>query len=212
MAIRLVLADDHPLILDALQSLFKLEKDFEVVACCRDGVEAVHAVREHGPDILVLDVRMPGKDGLQVAWEIKAEKLPTRVVILTGEIDEVQVMDAIRIGVQGIVLKELAPKLLVQCIRQVYAGEMWIERRLQGQVLGKVLTRENVPQEADVPLTPGEMSVVRLVITGLRNKEIAERLFVSEGTVKVHLHNIYEKLKVNGRMALVRYMQEKQLM
>ena len=103
-SIRIVIADDHPLILDALNNLFRFEKDFQVVAECRDGVDTMEAVRKYQPDILVLDIRMPGKDGLQVLWEINAEKLATRVVLLTAEMDEDQVVDAMRLGVKGIVL------------------------------------------------------------------------------------------------------------
>ncbi len=211
-SIRIVIADDHPLILDALNNLFRLEKDFQVVAECRDGVDTMEAVRKYQPEILVLDIRMPGKDGLQVLWEINAEKLQTRVVLLTAEMDEDQVMDAMRLGVKGIVLKEMAPKLLVQCIRQVNDGELWIERRLERHALEKMLSRELASGRSTSILTPSEMNVVRLAATGFRNKEIAEKLFVSEGTVKVHLHNIYEKLSIDGRVALLRYAQENGLL
>jgi DNA-binding NarL/FixJ family response regulator len=210
--IRVVMADDHPLILDALENLFRLEPDLEVVARCRDGVEALTAVKQHRPDVLVLDIRMPGKDGLQVIWEIAAEKLSTRVVLLTAEIDDAQVLDAIRMGVRGIVLKEMAPKLLVQCIRKVNDGELWIEKRLEKHALEQLLRREAAEREATSLLTASEMNVVRLAAGGLRNKDIAGKLFISEGTVKVHLHNIYEKLGIDGRMALLRYAQENGLL
>ena len=126
---------------------------------------------------------MPGKDGVQVVWEINAEKLPTRIVLLTAEIDEDQVVDAMRLGVKGIVLKEMAPKLLVQCVRQVNDGELWIERRLERHALERMLSREPTPGRSTSILTPSETNVVRLAATGFRNKEIAEKLFVSEGTV-----------------------------
>jgi DNA-binding NarL/FixJ family response regulator len=101
MPIRLVLADDHPLILDGLESLFRLEEDFEVLARCADGVQALDAVRRLQPDVLVLDIRMPGKDGLQVARELQAEKLPSRVVLLAAELDEEQALEAVRSGVKA---------------------------------------------------------------------------------------------------------------
>jgi len=116
MPITLVLADDHPLILDGMENLFRAEDDFKILARCLDGMEALLAVREHKPDILILDLRMPGKGGLEVLRAMKEEGHPTRVVVLTGAVDEVEVAEAIRLGARGLVLKELAPKLLVQCI------------------------------------------------------------------------------------------------
>ena len=142
MPITLVIADDHPLILDAMENLFRLEKDFKVVARCLDGDEALKAVRRHKPDILVLDIQMPAKDGLVVLREMRKEKLPTRVVVLTATLDEEGLTEAVRLGVRGLVLKELAPKLLVQCIRKVHAGELWLEKRSVSSALEKLLQRE----------------------------------------------------------------------
>jgi DNA-binding NarL/FixJ family response regulator len=211
MPIRLVLADDHPLILDGLGNLFQLEKDFEVVARCTDGIETMKAVHRHRPDLLILDIRMPGKNGFEIAREMNEEKLPTRVILLTAALDEKELLEAFRLDIQGIVLKEMAPQLLVQCIRKVHAGEKWIESRLAKQALEKMLQREAGMREAAELLTPRERDILHMVACGLRNKEIAEKLFISEGTVKIHLHNIYEKLKVDGRLALLRYAQGKDL-
>jgi len=211
MPIRLVLADDHPLILDGLENLFHLEKDFQVVARCTDGIETMQAVRQHQPDVLILDIRMPGKDGLEIAREMRKEKLPTRVVLLTAALDEEKLLAAVRLGVQGIVLKEMAPKLLVQCIRKVHAGEQWIERLSARQALEKMLRREAGARAIAAILTPREIDIVRMVAQGLHNKEIADKLFIGEGTVKTHLHNIYEKLNVDSRLALLSYAHEKGL-
>ena len=211
MPITLVLADDHPLILDGIENLFQLEKDFKLVARCIDGEEALRAVRVHRPDVLVLDIRMPVRDGLSVLREMKKEKLPTRAVLLTAALDEDELAEAVRLGVRGLVLKELAPKLLVQCIRQVHAGELWLEKRSVAGALEKLLQREAGKQEISRVLTPREVEIVHQVAAGLRNKEIAERLFIGEGTVKIHLHNIYQKLGVDSRLKLTRYAQEKGL-
>lgn len=211
MPIRLVLADDHPLVLDGLENLFRTEEDFQVLARCINGVETLQAVREHEPDVLVLDIRMPVKDGLEVAREIRKENLPTRVVLLTAVLEERELLEAVRLGVQGIVLKEMAPQMLLRCIRKVHAGEQWIEHRSAKQALEKLLRREAGTREVAAKLTPQEVTIVRLVAGGLRNKEIADKLHISEGTVKVHLHNIFEKLKVDSRLALLRYAQEKGL-
>jgi DNA-binding NarL/FixJ family response regulator len=185
-----------------LVNLFRLEKDFEVVARCMDGLETMKAVSQHRPDILILDIRMPAKNGLEIAKEMLNEKLPTRVVLPTAALDEEELVEAVHLGVQGILLKEMAPQFLVQCIRKVSAREQWIERDSTRRALEKMLQGEAAAREIADLLTPREIDIVRMVAKGLRNKEIGDRLCVSEGTVKVHLHNIYDKLKVDGRLAL----------
>ena len=212
MPITLVLSDDHPLILDGMENLFRLEKDFKVVARCVDGEEAIRAVRKYKPDVLVLDIRMPGTDGLGVLRGMKKEKLSARVVLLTGALDEEELAEAVRLGVRGVVLKEMAPKLLVQCIRQVHAGELWLEKRSVANALEKLLQREVGQREVAQLLTPREIEIVKQVAAGRRNTEIGKRLFISEGTVKMHLHNIYQKLGVDSRINLTRYAQGKGLL
>jgi len=211
MPIRLVLADDHHFILDGLESLFRLEEDFQVVARCTNGEETLQAVRQHRPDILILDIRMPRKDGLAIAREIQSERLPTRIVLLTAELDEDQLLEAVRLGVQGIVLKEMAPQLLVQCIHKVHNGGQWLERNSTKLALEKMLKRTDGAREMANLLTAREIDLIQMIAKGLRNKEIAGRLFISEGTVKVHLHHIYEKLGIDGRLALLRFAQDKGL-
>lgn len=212
MPITLVLADDHPLILNGLESLFRMEGDFEVLASCSHGGEAMDAVRSHRPDVAVLDVRMPGMTGLDIVREMRSEKLPCRTVLLTAALDEDETVEAARLAVDGVVLKEMASQLLVQCIRKVHAGEQWIERHSTQQALEKMLRRESGAIEASSVLTAREIDLVRLAATGMRNKEIADKLFISEGTVKVHLHNIYDKLGLEGRFALIRYARDKALL
>src|SRR5262245_59568158 len=116
MSIRLVIADDHPFILIGLENLFHLEPDVEVLARCRDGEETLQAVRRHQPDLLILDLRMPKKDGLAVLQELHEEKLPTRIVVLTAELEENDALRLLRLGVSGIVIKEMAMRCLVECI------------------------------------------------------------------------------------------------
>ncbi len=211
MSITLVLADDHPLILNGLGNLFMLERDMEVLASCTSGSETLQAVLRYRPDVVLLDIRMPDMSGLEVARVIRREGLPTRMVLLTATLDDAEMIEALQLGIHGIVLKEMAPQLLVQCIRKVYAGEQWVERKTSRQALERMLKKESGEREVATLLTPREIDLVRMVAAGLRNREIGEKLFISEGTVKVHLHNIYEKLKVDGRMALSRYAREKGL-
>jgi DNA-binding NarL/FixJ family response regulator len=211
MPITLVLADDHPLILDGLESLLKAEQDFTVLARCSTGEETVAAVREHNPDILVLDIRMPGMDGFEVLRELKPAKLPTRVVLLTAALEEQALVEVIGLGVRGVVLKEMAPRLLVRCIRTVHAGEQWLEKRASARALDTLVRREAGLRRASTILTTRELAIVRAIANGRRNKEIAEQLKIAEGTVKVHLHNIYQKLGVDSRLALMLYARQNAL-
>jgi DNA-binding NarL/FixJ family response regulator len=213
MTIRVVIADDHPLILNALEGLFKSQGDFAMTARCATGEEALQAVRRHRPDVLILDLRMRGMDGLAVIRAMNEAELETRVVLLTAELDESEALEAIRLGVKGVVLKEMAPRLLLQCVRTVSAGGQWLERTSTAHALKTMLDRENASQTVlKAGLTPRELEIVRAVATGLRNREIAERLNISEGTIKVHLHNIYEKLNVDSRVALTLYAHERRLL
>ena len=207
----LVLADDHPIVLDGLEQLFRLEAGLDVVARCRDGEETLQAVRSLAPDVLVLDVRMPGGDGLAVLHTLEEEGLPTRVVLLTAGLEDEQLLEAIRAGARGVVLKDMAPQLLVEAVRTVLGGGQWLEKGLGGRALTRLLQRERGLAEAARHLTPRELEIVRMVASGLRNRAIAARLYITEGTVKVHLHNIYEKLGVDGRVELTLYPQEKGL-
>jgi DNA-binding NarL/FixJ family response regulator len=209
--IRLLLADDHPLILDALENLFHLEADCEVIARCRDGEEALTAIQRHQPDVVILDIRMPRVDGLAVLRELRREGCRTRVVLLTAAANESDVLEAVRLGVDGVVLKDMASQALLQCVRQVNAGGQWIEPRFLHRALDKALRRETGERELRAVLTPRELDIVRMVVRGLRNKEVAKQLYISEGTVKIHLHNIYDKLQVSSRLELLRYVQDKGL-
>ncbi|MEI7673717.1 MAG: response regulator, partial [Deltaproteobacteria bacterium] len=142
VTIRIVAIDGHPLTLKGLESLFNVQPDFELVAVCTEGGKALECVRKHKPDIVLLDIKLPGADGLTIAREIMAESNPSRIVIYTAVIEEEQMLDAVRMGVYGIVLKEMAPQLLVQCIQKIAAGEKWIEGRSARLSLENMLRRE----------------------------------------------------------------------
>ena len=157
MPIRLVLADDHPIVLDGLENLFRLEPDFRVVARCVNGEECLAAVRRFQPDVLVLDIRMPGKDGLAVLRELHREKQPVKVVLLAAALEEEEVLEALRLGVRGMLLKELAPQMVVQCVRKVHAGGQWVEKQAFGRALDTLLRREAGEREAAGVLTPREI-------------------------------------------------------
>ena len=211
MAISIVVADDHPIVLDGLEQLFRLEGDMVLTARCRNGGEALDAVRAHRPDVLVLDIRMPGLDGLSVLRTLREEGLPSRVVLLTVSLDEDQLVEAVRLGVSGVVLKEMAPQILVRAVREVHAGGQFLESGVVGRALRKMIEREAQAKEASSVLTARELEIVRMVAAGLRNRAIGDKLFISEGTVKIHLHHIYEKLGVSGRLELALYARNKGL-
>lgn len=203
--IRIVLADDHVIVLDGLEQLFRLEPELEVVARSTTAEAAVKAVQEHRPDVLVLDLVMPGHDGMWVLRELSELNLPTRTVLLTAHVEENRLVEAIRLGVWGIVLKEMAPRMLMECVRKVHAGEKWLEQQSVTRAIERMQRRESEIDRLTRLLTPRELEIVRLASEGLRNKEIGERLSITEGTVKIHLHNIYEKLGVTGRSQLILY-------
>jgi DNA-binding NarL/FixJ family response regulator len=208
MLISLVLADDHPLVLSGLERLFELEPDCEVLACCGDGEEALEAVRRYQPDVLVLDSRMPALDGLGVLRAMVREDSPSRVVFLAESAEEELIREAVRLGARGVVLKEMPPGTVLECVRKVYAGEYWLERRSASQALEDLIRREAGSRSLVGVLTPREQEVLPLLCRGLRNKEIAATLSISESTVKVHIQHIYEKLHVKSRLALLRYAED----
>jgi DNA-binding NarL/FixJ family response regulator len=206
--ITVVLADDHPLMLRGLQGLLSTEADFRVVAMCVNGEEALRSIRMYQPDLAVLDLSMPQRDGLSVSREVNREGLATRIVLLAASIDEHRIVEARRLGVGGVVLKEMAPRQLLHCLRRVSSGEFWIERRAAVRALDTLLQRQASLQEIEAILTARELEIARLVASGLRNRRIAQRLFVSEATVKTHLHHIYDKLNVESRGQLILYCTE----
>lgn len=211
MRIRVVLVDDHQIVLHGLQQLFERQEDFEVVCCCRDGAGAVAAVAEHHPDVVILDLRMPEQSGLDVLRTLAARQLSSRVVLLTAAIRDEEVVEAVKLGAMGLVLKESSPDVLLECVRTVHRGQQWIERETLTRAIRSTRDRDAPVQPAGGALTPREVDILKMVAQGLRNKAIAERLTISEGTVKVHLHNIYEKFGVDGRLELLLCAQQKGL-
>jgi DNA-binding NarL/FixJ family response regulator len=214
MAINLVLVDDHPLVLNGLRHLFSADPDLHVLSCCADGETALEVIASQQPDILLLDLKMPKLNGLQVLREMRRQNLQLKVVILTAALNEDEVLEAIQLGVRGVMLKEMPPELLIQCIKKVHAGGEWIEKNSVSRALEKLLKRESDMQNLQKltnHLTPREIDLIRLVAGGFSNKQIAEHRHISEGTVKAHLHNIFDKLQIKSRMALTLYAQNNRL-
>ncbi len=192
--IRVILADDHELVLEGLRAVLEHEPDIEVVAAVTDGVQLMEAVRTHAPDLVVLDIRMPYADGLTCLQKIREEGLNTRVLILTAFDDRDSVQRAFELEVDGFALKTEPPQQTVAAIRQVFYGHM-VFPRTAARWLG---AGRRTPAPDD-PLSQREREVLALVAQGLTNAQIAERLVTSEHTVKFHLQNIYQKLNVANR-------------
>jgi DNA-binding NarL/FixJ family response regulator len=209
--IRLILVEDHAIVLKGLERMFAEDRRFRVMAACRSGNEALSAARRGNADLMVLDLRMPGTSGLDVLRTMSAEKLPIRTVLLTAAVSDAEAVEALNLGAAGLVLKESSPDELIECVLSVHAGERWIDRQTLTRVLDRTGRLENAQREAAKLLTPREIDIVKLVVDGHRNKAIADRLSISEGTVKVHLHNIYEKIGVDGRLELMVWVREKGL-
>jgi DNA-binding NarL/FixJ family response regulator len=147
MPIRLVLSDDHLLILEALEILLQREPDFHIMARCQNGEETLHAVRQHRPDVLILELHIPGKSGLEVLREMSQDKLPTRVVLLTSSLHDDELLEALLLGVGGVVLTERTSQQLVGCIRKVYAGDQWLDSSTVGGAVETLLQREMAARE-----------------------------------------------------------------
>jgi DNA-binding NarL/FixJ family response regulator len=199
----LVLADHHPLTLGGLCQLFEKELGCAVLAACSDADTALEAVRKHSPSVLIIDVELPANGAFSVLGQIQLERLPTHVVLLAASLDDDRVLDAVRLGARGVILKEMSPELLVRCVREVHAGERWLEKEVLERAVSGMLRHEIATRQLARGLTPRETEIVRFAIKGLPAREIAARLAVRHGTVKVHLHNIYAKLQVNGRLGLI---------
>lgn len=211
MSIRIVLVDDHPIVLQGLQHLFARHEDLDVVACCNSADAALEAARAEHPDVVVMDLRMPHKSGLDLLAALGRELPGCRTVLLTAAITQEEVVEALKRGASGLVLKESPPEQLVACVRRVHRGERWLDPDTVTRALQGVVDRDAARGELSRTLTAREMEIVQMVAQGLRNRTIGERLSITESTVKVHLHNIYQKLGVEGRLELVLVAQQKGL-
>jgi DNA-binding NarL/FixJ family response regulator len=197
----IVLADDHPVVLHGLAAILRAEPDFTVVATCSDGISALQAIRHHAPDLAVLDIGMPGMTGLNVLSSVVADRPETKVVFLTAAASDGQILTAISRGAKGFMLKDMAADSLIHCVRQVAAGQRWFPTELVDAAVDRE-TGHQVQRERLQKLTAREREVVVSLCAGHSNKQIARELNVTEGTVRIHLHNIFEKLGVTSRTAL----------
>ena len=197
-----LIADDHPIVLSGLAATLGTKEAFDVVATCADGPEALAGLRSLEPDLGVLDIGMPGLTGIEVLSVSEGEGLRTRLVFLTASATDEQITQAVARGAWGIMIKDAAADMLVECLEQVANGQRWLPPELVSPALEREAERRNDINRIDSLLTAREREIAILVAEGLSNKQIAGQISITEGTVKIHLHNAYQKLGVVNRTSL----------
>ncbi|WJZ01873.1 response regulator [Corynebacterium freiburgense] len=211
MTIRVLLADDQPLLASALATIISSQSDMEVVATCSDGQSAIDTIREQPVDIAILDIRMPGKDGIQALQEINRIAPNIRVLMLTTFNVPDFVERALAAGAHGFLLKDAEPEVLLQAIRSVYKGESVLSSGVTAHVIKawrKNLRKDSQPlapetQQGLSLLTPREAEILALIAQGKTNPEISSELVISATTVKTHVSHLLAKLNCRDRVALV---------
>ena len=208
MAISVVLVDDHPLVLHGLEQLLHSGPEFAVLAACGTAAEGLAAVESLRPDVLILDLKLPDQDGLDLLRRLRLDR-GLAVVVLTASQDEDEWLAAARLGARAVVLKAMAPRVLEDCIRTVHEGGYSLTLG-DVDLSQRLAARQTAETALSVLLTPRELEIVRLVAAQCDNQEIAARLSISVGTVKIHLHHVYDKLQLNGRHDLLLYLRSRQ--
>jgi DNA-binding NarL/FixJ family response regulator len=198
----LIIADDHPIVLHGLAELLSADATFSILAIATDGPSALEAILTWAPDMALLDLRMPGLTGVQVLEEMVRRGSRTRCVIFAARISDAEVYDVIETGGAGIVLKSVAVEQLVICLRTIADGGTWLEPGLVNPAIERETERRAQWLKLAASLTAREAEIVRLIVDGVPNKEIAFRLGVSDGTTKVHIGNVFRKLQVTSRLEL----------
>jgi len=196
--IRVVLADDHPVVRDGLAAIVNQQDDMEVVGEAGDGEEAIALYEQHRPDVMVLDLRMPRRDGVAVVQRVLEINPKANILIMTTYDGDEDIFQCLSQGAKGYLLKDAPRQEILSAIRAVSEDRPYTS----STVAAKALQRMAKPS-----LTQRELDVLQLVAEGRSNKDIARRLSITEGTAKLHLHHIYEKLGLDGRMALAHYLQ-----
>jgi DNA-binding NarL/FixJ family response regulator len=201
-AISIVIADDHPILRDGLRKLLEAEEDFVVAGEACNGDETLEVAQQLSPDMLLLDLMMPGVPSLDVLRSLTARSLPTRTLLLTASIEADELIRALQLGARGVVMKDSASELLMKAIRVVMAGQYWIGRESVAGLMDTFRAHLTVTRGRPFGLTPREREITSAVTAGFTNKEIARRFSLSEETVKHHLTKIFGKVNVANRLEL----------
>jgi len=201
--VSVIIADRHPVVLHGLMTILAAENDFKVVASCDDGNTCIQAIRNLSPHIALLDIFMPSLAGLDILAAARSEHLSTRIVFLTASAEYRDLSIAAARGAYGVVLKDMAPAVLVHCLRQVAAGRRLLPlTSYESARRYEWATGNAATEDVLTALTERERQIMHLVSEGLSNKEVGRQLNISDGTIRVHLHNIYQKLAISNRTAL----------
>jgi DNA-binding NarL/FixJ family response regulator len=214
-ALRVLIVDDHALFRRGLQMVLASEPDIEVVGEASDGAEAVEKAKALRPNVVLMDVRMPKRSGIEAAGAIREELPEAKILMLTMSDEEADLYEAIKAGASGYLLKEISIEEVPDAIRSVWAGQSRISPSMASKLLSEFAAmsqRGGDSKGAGAQLTPREMQVLKLVAQGLNNKDIAEKLFISENTVKNHIRNILDKLHLHSRMEAVVYAVKEKLL
>jgi len=200
--ITIVIADDHPIFRDGIRRLLATQGDMLVLGEAHDGTQALDVVRDQKPQIALLDLKMAGMDGIQVLQELHRSKSNVSVILLTAEINDLQMMEALRLGAKGVLMKDVDTAALLDGIRAVAAGERWIVNRSESSI---GFQSGDGAAKALPELSKRELQIVAAVVAGMSNRMVAEEFKISEDTVKHHLSNIFYKLNVASRLELAVY-------
>ncbi len=207
--INIVISDDHALFREGLRKLLEAERGIQIVGEAVDGEETVKVVRQLKPHVLLLDLSLPKLSGLEVLAELSKLELQTRTIMLTAAIEREQVVEALQLGVRGIVLKHSALQLLLKSIRCVNDGQYWVDQEGVSDLIHALRRMKPSRGVSEAPrnfgLSSREMEVIALIVAGYTNKDLARELGISENTAKHHLTNIFDKLGVSNRLELVLY-------
>ena len=211
--IRVLIVDAHPIVLEGLKAVLNRQSGLEVIGEAADGVEAIEKTVQLNPDIVLMDVKLPRVDGLTVLRSIQTRAPRSKVVLFAAPEHKDEFVEAMKLGCCGILLKDAAPSLIEKSIQKVHAGEIWLDSTTTAAVIRQFASPSEFPaahgngkpNRERAQLSQREREIIVLIAQGYKNKEIAEKMFITEQTVKNHLHNVFDKLGVSDRLELALY-------